>query len=465
MQIMNDETEVDPQVAHYSSAARLERLPISSFHRQIVWVLGFVFFFELGDINTFSFAAPAILQQWHLSITTISIIVSATFLGMFIGAVSGGWLSDRVGRKRALISSTLWYSVFSLLNAFAWNPAGLFGARMLTGMGLSAMTVVGITYISEMFPAAKRGTYQGRVMAIGLLGITATAYVARYLIPIVPWGWRLVFVWGSLGSLILLFGRRLEESPRWYEKRGRTDQEEAVLARIEERVRAECGELPAPTEQTLQKIGAHSYRDLFSPEYVRQTVVLIFAYIGQTLGFYGFMAWVPTLLVAHGFSLLNSLAWSSTITIGAVPGALLAALVSDRWERKWLITIVALVIAVCGIPYGMSFKTTAIIIFGFLVAMFIQTFAPLLYAYTPEAYPTEIRNSGAGLVYGVGRLANTVGPLLVAFFYKHYGYTYVFVYISACWMLVAVAVGGFGLKTTGRELEQLSEPPAAADAV
>jgi putative MFS transporter len=459
---MNNGARVGPQAARHTSAARLERLPSSSFHRQIVWVLGFVFFFELGDINTFSFAAPAILQQWHLSITSISIIVSATFLGMFIGAVSGGWISDRVGRKRALIATTLWYSLFSLLNAFAWNLAGLFVARMLTGMGLSAMTVVGITYISEMFPALKRGTYQGWIVAIGLLGITATAYVARYLIPIAPWGWRLVFVWGSLGTLILVFGRSLVESPRWYEMRGQTDQADAVLAGIEKRVRAECGELPVPSEPPSQTVSTRSYRDLFSPAYLRQTVVLMVAYIGQTLGFYGFMAWVPTLLVAHGFSLVNSLAWSSAITIGAVPGALLAALISDRWERRWLITIVALVIAGCGVPYGMSFKTTAIIIFGFLVAMFIQTFAPLLYAYTPEAYPTEIRNSGSGLVYGVGRLANTLGPLLIAFFYRHYGYTYVFLYVSACWVLVAIAVGGFGLKTTARGLEQLSEPPGKA---
>jgi MFS transporter, putative metabolite:H+ symporter len=436
--------------------------PAPRFIVKLFGFWAFVFFLELGDINTFSFAAPAILQQWHLSITSISIIVSATFLGMFIGAVNGGWISDRVGRKRALIATTLWYSLFSLLNAFAWNLAGLFVARMLTGMGLSAMTVVGITYISEMFPALKRGTYQGWIVAIGLLGITATAYVARYLIPIAPWGWRLVFVWGSLGTLILVFGRSLVESPRWYEMRGQTDQADAVLAGIEKRVRAECGELPVPSEPPSQTVSTRSYRDLFSPAYLRQTVVLMVAYIGQTLGFYGFMAWVPTLLVAHGFSLVNSLAWSSAITIGAVPGALLAALISDRWERRWLITIVALVIAGCGVPYGMSFKTTAIIIFGFLVAMFIQTFAPLLYAYTPEAYPTEIRNSGSGLVYGVGRLANTLGPLLIAFFYRHYGYTYVFLYVSACWVLVAIAVGGFGLKTTARGLEQLSEPPGKA---
>ena len=137
------------QVTRTTVAARLDRLAITSFHRQIMWLLGFVFFSELGGINTFSFAAPAIMKSWQLSVSTIGFIVSATFIGMFLGATTGGWFSDRVGRKRALILTTVWYSGFSLLNAVVWGPAGLFITRLLTGVGLSAMTVVGITYVSE----------------------------------------------------------------------------------------------------------------------------------------------------------------------------------------------------------------------------------------------------------------------------------------------------------------------------
>ena len=209
-------------MTNFSIGARLERLPISSFHHRIVWILGLAFFSELGGITTFSYAAPAIMNEWHLSISRISLIVSATFLGMFVGAVSGGWFSDRLGRKKALIWSMLFYSGFSLLNALVWEPVGLFITRLLTGIGLSAMTVVGITYISEMFPATKRGTYQGWIMTTGFVGIPVTAYVARFCIPLAPWGWRLVFIWGSLGVLIAVFARLLEKSPRWYESRGRT---------------------------------------------------------------------------------------------------------------------------------------------------------------------------------------------------------------------------------------------------
>src|SRR5882762_6972935 len=216
-----------------SAAARLDRLPIFSFHRWILVLLSFCFFFELGDINTFAPAAPEIRSQWHISIITISWITAATFFGMFVGATTGGWFSDRVGRKRGLIIATFWFSFFSLLNALAWEPIGLFVARMLTGIGLSAMTAIGITYIAEMFPATRRGTFQGWVMGIGLCGIPAAALVARLLVPAFPFGWRLVFLWGASAIIFPWLARKLEESPRWYEKRGQFAAADEVLQRIE----------------------------------------------------------------------------------------------------------------------------------------------------------------------------------------------------------------------------------------
>jgi putative MFS transporter len=138
--------------------------------------------------------------------------------------------------------------------------------------------------------------------------------------------------------------------------------------------------------------------------------------------------------------------------IGVVPGAWIAAGISDRWERKGLIAIVALVIATCGLIYGLSFRTSFIVIFGFLVAMGQQVFAPLLYAYTPECFPTEARNTGAGVSYGVGRLGNAAGPLLVAYLFSHHGYASVFVYIAVCWAGVAVLITAFGPRTKGRTL-------------
>jgi len=434
-----------------SAAARLDRLPIFSFHRWILVLLSFCFFFELGDINTFAFAAPAIRMQWGITIQTVGIITSATFFGMFVGATTGGWFSDRVGRKTALIVATFWFSFFSLLNALAWEPIGLFMARLLTGIGLSAMTAIGITYIAEMFPAKRRGTFQGWVMFIGLCGIPAAAFVARLAIPAAAWGWRVVFLWGALGIIFPILARRLEESPRWFERRGRFTAADEVLDRIERRALSEGLSLPMPDAALIQAREGR-FSELFEPLVFPRTLMLVVAWMFQTLGFYGFSAWVPTLLVERGFQLVDSLTWATAMQVGGIPGALIAALISDRWQRKWWITILALIIAACGLAYGLTFEVMYIVIFGSLMTMFIQSFAPMLYAYTAECFPTEIRSTGTGFTYGIGRLSNAFGPLLIAFLFTTYGYQSVFVYIATCWIIVATVIGLTGPRTKGKML-------------
>jgi len=449
------------------AAARLDRLPVSAFHRRTAALLAYVFFFELGDLNSFAYAAPALRQQWQLSIATIATITSASFVGMFIGAMTAGTISDHVGRKRALLLTTIWYSSMSLLNAFAWSVPSLFAARLLTGVGLSGMTVVAMTYIGEMFPSRVRGAFQARILMFGLIGIPATAYVARFAVPYAEWGWRVIFIWGALAIFFPVFARRLEESPRWLERHGRFEEAEQGLARIEREslkglVRPEnlvgSSGRPGPLGPGVRRAplgpGEHSIgiKGLIRSGAGGRALLLISVWFCQTLGFYGFNAWVPTLLAEQGFSIMRTLEQSSAISIGAVPGAWIASLVADRWERKYLIALVAVLVGTFGMIYGLSFNTWIIVTFGFLVAMSQQVFAPMLYAYTAECFPTNARNTGAGLSYGIGRLGNAVGPLIVAFLFTTYGYRSVFAYIAVCWVLVALLVLTFGPRMNARTL-------------
>lgn len=446
-------------------AARLDRLPVSGFHRRVMYGLAGGFFFELADLNTFAYAAPALKKYVGISVDDIALVTSMSFLGMFLGAAVGGRVADRVGRRRALIGSIVWYSVFSLLNAVAVNVLTLVGARLLTGVGLGAMTVIAITYLSETMPRAHRGRMQAATLALGLIGIPAMAFTARGVIPLGAEGWRIVFVFGALGVVSLAVILRLPESPRWLLEHRGADQAEAALARIEADVERQTGTLPAPAAAGAgTENAAHRPRELFQGRLLPRTLLLLVAWIFQTLGFYGFVSWVPTLLAEHGFDLKDSLTFSALTTIGAVPGAILAWPISDRFGRKAPTAIVAGLIAVCGVLYGLSFNAVAIVVFGFAVSFFIQTFAALLYAYTPELYPTALRNTGSGFAYGIGRLANIAGPPIVAVIFSGAGYVWVFVYIGACWLIVAVAIAVFGPRTAAVTLEDLQAGPQAHSA-
>ncbi|MFM0336821.1 MFS transporter [Paraburkholderia fungorum] len=437
-------------------AARIDRLPVSRFHRRLLLLVSLPFFFDISDIFTFSYAAPALVKEWGLTMSSIAMLTSAGFFGMFLGATLGGMLSDKIGRKRALIYYVIAYSVFSLANALAPDIPMLMITRVLTGVGISSATAVVMAYIAELFPAKTRGTWQGWAMVIALMGIPITSWVARLVVPSGPNGWRWIFVWGALGIVFLLFTKHFPESPRWLARQGRMEEADRTLKLIEAEVELTTGPLPeAVTINRPVEVRAH-WTSMFKGQYIGRTMTLWAIWIFQTLGFYGFQAWVPTLLVQHGITIVHSLTYITLINIGAVPGALIAVFLADRFERKFSIAAAAALIAVFGLLYGLSFQPVLIVSFGFLVGMLIQTFAALCYAYTPEQYPTDIRNTGAGFAYGMGRLANVGNSFIVAAIFVNFGYVWVFVYIAGAWLATAVITVLFGARTTGRRLESIN---------
>lgn len=443
-------------------AARIDRLPISTMHRRLLWIVAIPLFFDISDIFTFSNAAPILRQLWHLTKQDIALATSAGFLGMAIGGAFGGIIADRIGRVRAMMLFTAVFSLFSLATGFATDLTQLVFLRFATGLGIASATVAVITYIAEMYPAKVRGRWQSWAMVITLTGISITSFVARIVIPLGDNGWRWIFVWGALGLPFIWLALSMNESPRWLARKGRYDDAEASLRRIEAAVAATAGPLPEPKPQAVSLPAANlGWSALFSPLYIKATLSLCGIWFFQTIGFYGFMSWVPTLLADHGFKIAQSLTFVTLINAGALPGALFAVFLSDRVERKYSIVGVALAIGVFGLIYGLTFTPVMIVVFGFLAATMMDTFSALAFAYTPEQYPTDVRNSGTGLAYGVGRLANVINPFIIAWVSDDFGYPYVFAYIAGAWVITAAIALAFGAKTTGRSLEAITAAPAS----
>ncbi len=444
-------------------AARIDRLPRSALHRRLLLLVAFPLFFDSVDIFTLPSAAPGLIRAWGIGIHEVALLISTSFLGMFIGALFGGALSDAIGRRRALIAFVTFASVTSVLTAVAPDLRWLVVGRLLTGIGLAAGIVTTLTYIAEMFPASSRGSWQGWAMVVALCAIPITNWIALIAVPAGPEGWRWVFGWGAVGVAFLALSPGLLESPRWLARQGRLAEAEIGLARMEAAVEREHGALPPPHPQAVANAPRAPWSAMFGPEYRRRTAVLAAIWVLQTLGFYGFEAWVPTLLVKHGITLVHSLTYVTLGNLGAPLGALLAAQISDRFERKHTVAAAAFAIALCGLLYGLSFVPALIVVFGFLVGLLIQTFASLLYAYTPEQFPTDMRNGATGFTYSLGRIANVANAFIVASVFTNFGYLAVFVYIAAAWLATGALVLAFGPRTTGRRLEIVS--PAAAAVV
>lgn len=439
---------------------RINRLPMTRVHRSIMCVIAVVYFFEFADINTFAATAPEIRRVWGISVPEVAYITSISFVGMFIGSVLGGWLADLLGRKRALLVTTLWFSMFSLLTVGAWSGLSMGALRFLTSIGLSAMTVVAVIYVNEIFPAKYRGKYLAYAMVIGICGTPVTTFLASFIVPLSDSSWRLVYVWGALGALVLLGFRTLVESPTWLESKGRVTEADQTLTALEARISATGVEYKAPlpplTEVADPKRATLSV--LLQRRYVIPLVVLSILWITQTIGFFGYSSWAPTLLADQGFSVGKSIFYVALTTVGAPLGSLLAALVTDRFERKWLLVICGVLIGVSGLLYGLTFQPVLIVVFGFLVNMFERAYTSLGYAYSPELFDTRTRSLGTGITYGIGRLSNAAGPLIIAAIYGAAGYSTVFLFIAGTWFFGALVVGLLGRRTkvavvNGRQME------------
>ena len=447
---------------HANALNRLNRLPISRFHKVTLLAVSFAYFFEFADINSFATTAPKLIKLWGVTVNQVAYVTSLSFVGMFFGSIIASKLADRWGRKNALMWTTVWFGVFSFAAVFSWDIVSLGVFRILTSAGLSAMTVVAVIYVSELYPAASRGKYQAYAIVIGICGTPVTNLIASAVVPINSWSWRLVYLWGALGVLLVLFTRHLKESPRWYESRGEHAKADAVLREIEQQVAAEKGPLPEPAPPIEEApMGKAPLRLLLQKKYLYPTLLLTVLWVTQTIGFFGYSSWAPTLLAKEGFSVEKSVFYVALTTVGAPLGSYLAALVTDRFERKWCLVAFGTVIALCGLFYGLTFNPVLIVVFGFLVNMFERGYTALGYAYSPELFDIRGRSLGTGVSYGLGRLSNAVGPLIIAALYNGSGYRSVFFFIAGTWLFGAAVLAVFGPRTRQTPVTAAREEPVS----
>lgn len=450
---MNVETRLGPEMI----SGRLNRIPaMTRTHRRWLAVLAALLVVDMADLNTFAYAAPGIRKDWGLSVGNIGTITAASFLGMFVGSVIGGRVADRIGRKWAIIGSTMIFSIFSLLSAFSFGPTDLAIYRVLTGVGLAALTVIVLTYVSEMFPQTYRGRAQTWIVVISLIGIPIMAWAARSIVPLGPGMWRWIFVLGSAGiPLILVVARYLPESARWLAENGDITTADAIVTGLEREAKEKLGgELPAP--EALPIVVTGHVRDLFRGAYRRRTLVLAAAMALALSGFYGYNSWVPTLLTEHGFTTKESLTYTSVMSLATVPGAMLTVLFIDRIERRTAVFLVYSAVATLMLVFGFTGSNLILVASGTLVTMLLQSATPMMYTYLPEIFPTGLRGLGAGLCNGIGRLAVVGTSFLIAAILSIFGFTAVFLYLAGAVFCAGLVMQLFGERTLGRTLSDIN---------
>jgi len=441
-----------------SFVSRLDRVPLNSFHWRLLFISGIGWLFDAMDVILISFLLAPITREFTLDPTRTGLVASAGFVGMFIGAAASGRLADRYGRRAVFTVTLVIFSMGALLSALAPTYETLLAARVIAGLGLGGELPVAATLVSELSPRAQRGRMIVLLESFWAYGTLVAGLIAITIVP--TYGWRWAFAAGAIPALYAAYLRRaLPESPRYLAERGLAAEADAVVRRVE---RAGGGAL-----LTLEKAiaparaGTSRIADLFRPEYRRRTAMLWILWFGIVFTYYGIFLYVPSLLVARGLSEVRSNEFFFLSTIAQVPGYFSAAWLVERWGRKPTLVAYLIGSAASAFLFGNSGTGTDTFIYAALLSFFNLGAWGVVYGYTPEMYPTQIRGTGAGVAAAVGRIGGIIGPFLTPVLVPVIGQTGVFAMFMALLVLTAVVVFALGEETKGRSLEEIAGPVAA----
>jgi putative MFS transporter len=450
-------------------AARLDRLAFSASLKGLVALISLGGAFEFYDLFMTAYIAPGLVASHLFSLSpsgffapdSIGFFVFCTFAGMWAGTVGFGFVADRLGRRAIFTFSLLWYCLATLVMAFQHSAVNIDLWRFIAAIGVGLEQVTIDTLLPELVPAKSRGRAFAGSQFICFSMVPVVALLAWLLVPLHPFGlegWRCVALIGTAGALAAWWLRlAVPESPRWLALHGRAAEAETVMAGLEAKVARDIGHALPPFSTAAEALPQQaSLREIFSPPYRKRTAMLSVFNLMQSIAFYGFGSWVPSLLIARGIHVTASLEYAFIIALANPVGPLLGLLVADRMERKTQLVIAGICVAVFMLLFALQTWGPLIILFGVLVTLSNNWISFACHNYQAELYPTRMRARAIGFVYSWSRISAALAGLLIGFFLRQGGTFGVALFIGAAMAVMVVTIGFFGPLTLHRSLEEIS---------
>ncbi|PYY88502.1 3-(3-hydroxy-phenyl)propionate transporter MhpT [Pseudomonas sp. TKO26] len=331
------------------------------------------------DLQAAGTAAAGLRQSFALDPKMMGWVFSAGIIGLLPGAFFGGWVADRIGRKKILVGAVLLFGLFSLCTAYVESYSSLLLVRFMTGLGLGAALPNLIALCAEAVSEQRRGTAIS-VMYCGVpLGGALAAVVAMFSSE----HWQTTFIIGGLAPLLVvpLMAWLLPESSAF--------------------------------RQHTASVGsrASTAQALFGEGRARTTLALWLSYFFTLTVMYMLLNWLPSLLLEQGFSKPQAGLVQMLFNIGGALGSLLGGLLLDRCNGLKVVLFVyaGLLAALAGV--GLSVGIAPMAMAGFAAGLFVMAAQLVLYALAPPSYPTAVRATGVGAAVAIGRLGSVAGPL------------------------------------------------------
>lgn len=435
--------------------SRVQRLPLGRFHYRLLVVTGLGWMFDAMDTGLIAFIMPRLSQSWQLTAPEKAWVVSIGFVGMAIGAVLAGGIADRIGRKTVFATTLVVYSIATALCGFAPDLSWLLVFRFVVGFGLGGQLPVAVSLVSEYVPARVRGRFIVLLESFWGLGWLLAALVAFFVIP--AYGWQIAFILCGIPALYVFYiWRKIPESVPYLINRGRIEEAHKIVCRLEK----EAG-IPVVEKIEVAPVAEKhkvSFTQLWSSGLAKRTIMLWLIWFGIVYSYYGIFTWLPSLLEQHGFSIVKSSKYTLILILAQLPGYMAAAWLIEKLGRKATLSGFIAACAICAYFFGQASSDGLIILWGCLLSFFNLGAWGVLYSYTPEQYPANIRAFGSGWASAIGRVGGIVAPMVVTQMMTAgaNAFSSVFIMFTSVLLAVAIIIIVLGEETRGRTLESIS---------
>lgn len=364
------------------------------------------------DVMAISFAGPGIVAQWGLSNSGLGFVLAMELLGMAVGSVFLGGVSDKVGRKPTIMGCLLAMTLGMFMVTVSSSLVELSIWRIITGLGIGGMLASLNATAAEFSNAHRRGTMIA-AMSIGypvggVVGGTAVSFLLQY------YDWRVVFYFGTAASMLFipLVYFIMPESVHWLTRKqpvGALERINHTLKRLGHQV---IDVLPVVQDSDRKK----STSELFTPRMIKVTILVTAAYFCHVITLYFILKWVPNLVVQMGFASSSAAGVLTMASVGGALGCVFFGIMALKFDLKKLTIFTFIMAWLCTGLFGQSPED--LFVLGALVALagfFTNAGIVGMYSILAVVFPTHARASGTGFAVGIGRGGSVLSPIIAGF--------------------------------------------------
>ncbi|WP_398494328.1 MFS transporter [Variovorax sp.] len=437
----------------------LDTRPFAGFQWRILLLCLFVLILDGFDIVAMGFIAPALVADWKMPREALGPVLSMGLFGLAIGALMGGPLSDRFGRRRVIIGSVFFFGLMSLLSTWSSSIEMLSVFRFLTGLGLGASQPNAATLASEYAPKKYRSLMVTVVYCGFTLGAAGGGFLANWLIT--GWGWPSILFVGGVAPMAfaLLLAAMLPESAKYLAAKAHG---RVALERIVNRIAP--GTANAHTEFMLPEravAGKGAVKMIMSKPHTVTTLALWVGLFMNLMTVYFLNSWLPIMVKDDGFTLADAAMVGAMMQLGGTFGNIVIGWLMDRWDA-YRVQIGALLCAAgFTIALGqLSLGVTGLMTLCFLLGFCINSANTGWTAMAASYYPTSMRATGTSWMTGIGRFGAisgaSIGAVLLG---MHWGFGQLFLALTVPIGIAALAAAVKGLQERGHPRMADRSPP------